>query len=430
MKTFNNFLQKRFMSVSRTLIIYYLILFLLFLLMIFVTEKKNIDESLKSIIESHLLLFEKHSYVDSKTQDLPITLYLQKKDGLFYNPQTNTVITSPKNTESERINDFRQKSNPDKNGNILIVFVDQFSFYSYYLAQTYIYVPLFFMMYLIFLLLFYDLHTYWTIRYEALSDFLTEIYNRNFTKLVQPLMWDYFKDLISSLNQFAISVNERYISFIGWTQEVKDLNFSSQMTQMAKQIETKINQKYQFKGEKIHLSFIKMPTNPLYFIFFLSTFSESFFLPFFNYYFVQNIKSSLLDYLMILLTIYIGFFLYSVLQKGQNKPTLLITLCLFFSILGKIGLGYEMITDLEVIILYLLSVAFQFFALVLYLFFHFRPWNLRKICLYICAGILSGFITGWILQTNEIAVHALLFSVFCTSLTVSYFFSSTQEKSP
>lgn len=420
MKPFKDSILDHFKSLNRRLLLFPAILFLVILTLFSIAEKKTLDQALDHQISANLLLYQHFSFVNANHNDSPLSFYLIKNDQ-YLDPTTGEAIKAPPVSEST-IRYVIQKSQPNKDGQELIISGDRFTLYGTYLLKVAIYIPIFIMLYIASLFLYKDLDQFWVKRYNTLFVLLKDADKRNFTRLVRSIPHDYLRGLLFALNRSVISLNELYVSLNGWIQELKNLNLSADINRKVDQIDQTIQKKYHFKGEKIHLSFITIPISPSYFMLFLLTFSEGFFVPFFNYYFIQNIKSSFLTYFMALLTIFFGFSLYSLFQRNKSKSMIFILLCLYLSILGKVSLGYSMISDQQVIIFYALSFIGQILAIALYLYFLFRPFEITKIFLYVISGVFFGLLTGWILQTNELAVHALLGSVYCTYLTILYFF--------
>ncbi|MBP9877740.1 MAG: hypothetical protein KBF71_05335 [Alphaproteobacteria bacterium] len=420
MKAYRDFMSAHFKSLNRTLLLWPMVLFLVIVILFSFIEKKTLDQALDHQISASLLLYEHFSFVDTSREGSPLSFYLKKNDQ-YADPSTGAKKEAPPAQEST-IRYVIQKSQPNKSGQELIVSGDRFSLYGTYALKMANYIPIFIMLYIASLFLYKDLDQFWIKRYNALFVLLKDADKGHFTRLVRSIPHDYLRGLLFALNRSVISLNELYVSLNGWIKELKDLNLSPQINRKVDQINQTLQKKYHFKGEKIHLSFITIPISPSYFMLFLLTFSEGFFIPFFNYYFVQNIKSSFLTYFMALLTIFFAFSLYSLFQRKQSKSMIFILLCLYLSILGKISLGYSMISDQQVIIFYALSFIGQILAIGLYLFYLFRPFEIAKTSLYVISGALFGLLTGWILQTNELAVHALLGSVYCTYLAILYFF--------
>lgn len=425
MKPFRDFMSDHFKSLNRTLLLWPVILFLVILILFSFIEKKTLDQALDHQISASLLLYQHFSFIDENPAKGPLSFYLKKNDK-YYDPLTGKDIKAPPVQDSNGRYIIR-KSQPNNAGDMLIITGDRLLLYGTYALQIGNYIPIFIMLYIASLLLFKDLNHFWIKRYNALFILQNDANKGDFSRLIRPIPHDYLKGLLFALNRSVISLNELYVSLNGWIQELKDLNLSAQINRKVDQINQTIQKKYHFKGEKIHRSFLTIPISPSYFMLFLLTFSEGFFIPFFNYYFVQNIKSSFLTYFMALLTIFFAFSLYSLFQRKQSKSMIFILLCLYLSILGKISLGYSMISDQQVIIFYALSFIGQILAIGLYLFFMFRPFEIAKTSLYATSGALFGLLTGWILQTNELAVHALLISVFCTYLAILYFFFIPME---
>lgn len=425
MKPFKDFTSNHFKSLNRTLLFWPLILFVITFLLIAFIEKKNLDRVFDHQVSASLLLYQHFSFVNTSSEQTPLSFYLKKNDQ-YLDPSTGEPTKAPTVQESS-IRYIFQKSQPNKAGDELIIIGDRFSLYSTYALKMANYIPILIMLYVASLFLYKDLDQFWIKRYDSLFVLLKDADAGRFSRLIRSIPHDYLKGLLFALNRSIISLNELYVSLNGWIQELKDLNLSAQINRKVDQINQKIHEKYHFEGEKIHLSFLTIPMSPSYFMLFLLSFSEGFFIPFFNYYFVQNIKSSFLNYLMALLTIFFAFSLYSLFQRSQSRSMILILLCLYLSILGKVTLGYEMISDQQVILFYSLSFIGQILAIGFYLFFMFRPFEITKISLYLVSGVLFGLLTGWILQTNELAIHALLCSVYCTYLAILYFFFIPME---
>lgn len=426
MKPFREFISSHFKSLNRTLFVWPIILFVITCGLTATIEKRNLDLALEQQMSAIMLFYENFSEISTATGTSPLSFYLKKKEQ-YYSPTTGAKAQAPLTQESTS-RYLVLKSKPNPAGEELIIIGDLFSFYAHHAKNLAIYLPIIFIVYLASFLLFSDLNHFWINRYTALFDLVQNAERANFSKLIKPIPHDYLKGLLFALNRSVISLNELYVSLNGWIQELKTLNLSSQINHKVEHIDQKIHEKYQFEGEKIHLSFFEIAISPSYFMLFLLSFSEGLFVPFFNFYFVQNIKSSFLDYLLILLTIFFVFSLYSLFQRSQNRTMIFISVCLFVSILGKVILGYEMINDQEVIISYAVSVIAQILAVGFYLFYMFKPFAVKKISTYLGTGIVSGLLTGWIFQTNDLAIHALLYAIYCTYLAVLYFFFIPQEK--
>lgn len=257
------------------------------------------------------------------------------------------------------------------------------------------------------------------------SDLIADICNQaiqddRFSLQIRIQLESSFKALYNEINSCMSRLNASYMALVGWLNELKESDFSDQMSGKIKEIEEAV-------VRKIHIGDYELLISPaqkrvfsyhpfLLFIFYF----EALFYHFKPYFIGEIIQANILLYFVFayILVLFAILYMYSLSQNNKRRGVAVVFLCL--NVIVKLSMGLELDQD-QVMMLYILNIVFAFLSVVSYAFINMKNFlSARNGALLFIATIL-GFVTGHTIGLVNFAPIILFLTVFVYHFSAVFF---------